>query len=77
MTSHDIKIRPKVANIAGLQLADLLAHPVKMHCLHERGVIPQPREGFGRVLVSESMAKFNRQVYQNRIDGYGRVYLSC
>ena len=28
-TSKELKIKPKVSNIAGLQLADLLAHPMR------------------------------------------------
>lgn len=75
LTSRDLKLERKSANIAGLQLADILAHPVKQHCLIHRGLIPDSGGTFGKQLVSAVMPKFNRQVYQNRIDGYGRVYL--
>ncbi len=75
LTSSELKVKPKVANIAGLQLADVLAHPVKQHCLVERGFIPDPGDNFGKQLVAAIMPKFNRRYDQNRIDGYGRVYL--
>lgn len=32
MTSMELKVKPKGANIAGLQLADLLAHAVRRYC---------------------------------------------
>ena len=35
ITSRDIKIRPKDSNIAGLQLADLIAYPAAKHILLE------------------------------------------
>lgn len=75
LTSKDIKLEQKSANIAGLQLADILAHPVKQHCLAHRGLIPEVSGTFGKTLVAAAMDKFNRQIYQNRIDGYGRVAL--
>ncbi len=37
-TSKEIKLSPKSKNVAGLQLADLLAHPAKMRCLINHGV---------------------------------------
>jgi hypothetical protein len=48
LTSREIKLRLKSDNIAGLQLADILAHPVKQVCLCEAGLIPQPAEFFGK-----------------------------
>jgi len=35
LTSRELKIKPKLANVAGLQLADLLAHPSRIEILHE------------------------------------------
>lgn len=75
LTTKEIKLERKRANIAGLQLADVLAHPIKRHCLVHHGVIPDSGDDFGKEVVAAVMDKFNRQVYQNRIDGYGRVWL--
>ena len=38
ITSRDIKIRPKDSNIAGLQLADLIAYPAAKHILLENNL---------------------------------------
>jgi hypothetical protein len=75
LTTKDIKLERKHANIAGLQLSDVLAHPVKTHCLVHRGFIPDPGDNFGKIVVDAVTDKFNRQVYRNQIDGYGRVFL--
>lgn len=75
LTTKEIKLERKHANIAGLQLADVLAHPVKQHCLVHRGFISDPGDTFGRQLVAAVTPKFNRRFDLNKIDGYGRVYL--
>lgn len=77
LTSKSLKLQQKAANIAGIQLADVLAHPVKQHCLVKRGLIGSTRQGFGETLVSVAERKFNRNEYRGKTDGYGRVYLSC
>lgn len=41
-TSNEIKIKPKDKNIAGLQLADLLAYPCKQEILLENQLIEDP-----------------------------------
>lgn len=77
LTSRDIKFSNKQADIAGLQLADVLAHPVRAHCLAERGLASRPAAGFGSEMVAAVLPKFNCHAFHGRIDGYGRVYLSC
>jgi hypothetical protein len=73
LTSRELKVRPKSANIAGLQLADLLAHPVRYGVLW-RGklVADDPRPFAGRLLVAVEQ-KYNRHLYDGRVDGYGIV----
>lgn len=75
LTSKDLKIQPKVANIAGLQLADLLAHPVKQACLAEKGLIPEPGESFGRRLCVAARSKFNVSDLTGAVDLYGKILL--
>ncbi len=76
LTSKDIKLDKKNANIAGLQLADLLAYPVKQTCLVERGCIPDPGDVFGKQLLAAIPdKKFNRHETSGGIDGYGKVWL--
>ena len=46
LTSQEIKIKPKTQNIPALQLADLLAHPIKRRILEECGISPPAATGF-------------------------------
>ena len=50
LLSKDIHMRPKAANIAGLQLADLLDHPSARYMRHERDGLSQPQD-FGTRVV--------------------------
>jgi hypothetical protein len=76
LTSRDIKVRPKSANIAGLQLADVLAHPVRQAMMHECGLAPTTPRFFGRELLTAADLKFNRNERTGAIKGYGKVWLS-
>ncbi len=75
LTSHDIKLEKKHANIAGLQLADILAHPVKQSMLVARGVIPEPGDVFGRELLRAVRGKFNVNERTGQVEGYGQKWL--
>lgn len=72
LTSRRIKFRRKFDNIAGLQLADLLAAPVK------REIVGKKRypDGFGGRLVDAARPRFNRNERTGRIAGYGKVHLT-
>jgi hypothetical protein len=50
LSSKEIKIKPKIANIPGLQLADLLAYPAKMRMLEEHGR-NKPATGFTKEMA--------------------------
>lgn len=79
LTSKEIKIKPKSVNIAGLQLADLLAHPSKNEVLLENKRITEKewkRETFGREICKCLESKYNRHIYNGRIRGYGKVFLA-
>jgi hypothetical protein len=75
LTSKDIKIRRKSDNIAGLQLADLLAQPVRQAMLCEKGVIKKGKTPFADELLKVVEPKFNRQEWTGQVDGYGKVWL--
>jgi len=75
LTSCEIKLKPKWKNIAGLQLADLLAHPSKQEILVEEQRIDAPGDNFGKQICKCIQAKYNQQVYQGRIKGYGKIFL--
>ncbi len=76
LTSSEIKVKPKSVNIAGLQLSDLLAYPSKQEILIEEQRIDDPGDNFGKQICQCIQAKYNQQVYQGRIKGYGKIFLS-
>ncbi len=68
ITSKEIKLKPKSANIAGLQLADLIAHPAKMGILLTHGCsIANPPS-----LATHRIIRGIQPLY----NAYGRVFLS-
>lgn len=75
LTSHEIKLKPKSTNIAGLQAADLLAYPVRQEILTEEGRISDPGDVFGKDICHVIASKYNRQIYQGRVRGYGKIFL--
>ena len=78
LTSKEIKIKPKSANIAGLQLSDLLAHPCKNEVLLENKKITEKEwksEKFGREICECVEVKYNRHIFNGKIKGYGKVFL--
>ena len=73
LSSSQLKLSSKGANIAGLQLADILAHPVKQWVLKQYGVTKDPHAPFANQLMEIVIKKFNRHLYEERIEGYGYV----
>lgn len=73
LSSRQIKLRNKKANISGLQLADLIGHPAKMWALRHSGIIDDEPAPFAKRLMQIVEQKFNRQLYNNRLEGYGIV----
>jgi hypothetical protein len=71
LTSRELKLKSKPANIAGLQLADLLGHPTKMWVLKEYGLYTEPLAPFCEKIMPIVETKFNRQLYQDIVEGYG------
>jgi len=54
-------------------LADLLGHPAKMWALKHFGVIKDSPAPFAKHLMNIVEHKFNRQLYNNKLEGYGIV----
>ncbi len=73
LTSRQMKFREKKANISGLQLADLIAHPAKLWVLRYYGLLDTSPAPFAQRLMDAAEGKFNRQLYNNRLEGYGFV----
>jgi len=74
LTSNSVKLKQKKANISGLQLADLVAYPARQDILIERGYVEEPSEAFGRRIATVLEGKYNKHLYDGRIEGYGRVF---
>jgi hypothetical protein len=72
---NEIKLKPKSANIAGLQVADLLAYPCKQEILMMEGRIEDPGDMFGHEICRRIAPKYNRRYFNGRVRGYGRVFL--
>ena len=68
ITSKEIKLKPKQANITGLQLADLIAYPAKIDILQANGrqgsVTPSLAT---RTIIAAVSKKYNQ---------WGKVFLS-
>ena len=74
LTSCQLKVKPKSTNIAGLQLADLIAHPSYKAtlALHIGQELPSTFGGeIAKILES---SKYNRSP-DGTIDGWGRKWL--
>lgn len=79
MTSKEIKIKLKSANIAGLQVADLLAYPCKNEILFENSRITDQdwqSQKFTQEICKCLTGKYNSHIFDGRISGYGKVFLA-
>jgi len=70
LSSSELKIRKKAANVSGLQLADLLANPVARHLLCRRTSTEMTAEFGMKVVAILNTSKFRRS-YSGKIEGYG------
>lgn len=75
LTSKKIKLKKKQHNIPGLQLADLLAHPVRREMIAQDQKRMNPKGDFGARLVEAARSKFNRHTSSGKVTGYGKVFL--
>ena len=69
LTSKELKIKPKSANISGLQLADLLAFPTRRYALKHYNLLNDGRETFNEKIIEKIESKFFKR--DNVIEGYG------
>jgi hypothetical protein len=76
LTSKEVKLKRKEKNVAGLQLADILAHPLKKYTLLQRGLLNEPDETiFWLRVVEAARVKLDRREKDDRIEGYGLVFI--
>lgn len=75
LTSKKLKIKTKKANIAGLQLADLLAHAAHYDHLADHKLVDKQNSQYARqVAAILNQSKYNRS-RSGRIQGYGKKLL--
>lgn len=61
LTSKQLKMKTKTNNVAGLQLADLLAHPSRDEILHEQGLLTKQIPPFVARVLDILEAKYDQQ----------------
>lgn len=76
LTSKRPKMRKKVDNIAGLQLADVLAHTAMRDVLISEKRRLAWSTPFADDLAKTLVPKYNHHLWSKRIAGYGRVLLT-
>ncbi len=74
LTSRQLKVKPKANNIAGLQLADILAHCSYKGFLARKKGEPLPQNFGGQIAKILEDYKYNRSP-SGRIEGWGRKWL--
>ena len=74
LTSRQLKVKAKSNNIAGLQLADLIAHPSYRATLARKSGQPLASNFGGMIASILEQSKYDRDA-QGQIDGWGRKML--
>jgi hypothetical protein len=76
LTSKELKVKLKAANVAGLQVADVIAYPARREILHEKGLIEPDRSTFSdRITEIIVGSKYLRNLDTGDIWGYGKKFL--
>jgi hypothetical protein len=74
LTSCELKVKPKLNNISGLQIADLIAHPSRRAILRSKGKIINERSIFGDKIEAILQRKYYKS-YTGKVWGYGKKLL--
>jgi hypothetical protein len=72
-TSMQLKVKPKTNNIAGLQLADIIAHPSRNEILKEQGIPNISLAPFAQQIIEIIKEKYYQR--DGKIVGLGRKFL--
>lgn len=75
LTTKEIKIKPKSNNIPGLQIADLLAYPLKEKILHEKGIRSNFSGTFNETVYKAVAGKIRKST-SGRTAGFGEILLA-
>jgi hypothetical protein len=74
LTSRELKVKPKKANISGLQLADLVAYPAFRAVLWRTAKVAFPANMTGQIASILEASKFRRSP-SGTIVGWGTKWL--
>ena len=61
LTSKQLKVKLKLNNISGLQLADLIAHPSRNEILHQQGLLHTRLAPFAKSVIKILQAKYDQE----------------
>ena len=61
LTSRQLKVKPKTANVSGLQLADIIAHPSRAEILDAEGLLGRPLASFSKKVIRLLQDKYDRR----------------
>jgi hypothetical protein len=75
MTSSELKVKSKKEDIAGLQLADLIAHPSRREILLANNLIIDDRDTFGNQICTILQKNKYLRSQKGKIPGYGTKLL--
>ncbi len=75
LSSCELKVKPKSANIAGLQLADLIAHPSCREILLDYKLIADDRDIFGDKICTVLRDSKYLRSRTGQIQDYGKKLL--
>lgn len=74
LTSCQLKVKPKANNVAGLQVADLVAHPSFKASLHRHKDLPKPTSFGQQIADMLERTKYDRRP-DGSVEGWGRKWL--
>ncbi len=74
LTSKHLKLKQKILNITGLQMADLIAHPSAMYVRSQNTDDPMP-DNFGSKIVQVLIDQKYDRDWSGRIPGWGTKWL--
>lgn len=72
LTSSEIKIKPKISGIEGIELADLFSLASKLDTLYSYGQLPALTENFCKQVIDKIQNKYRKDPSGLKINGYGR-----
>jgi hypothetical protein len=71
LTSKQLKVKPKINNIAGLQITDLIAHPSRNEILRENDLLSTKMSPFAEKIIKI----INKKYYRGKNKIFGKKFI--